>query len=223
VRFSIYGINGLNKGVVHGTAIPNYSNAYKEQSAMLFSKKHPPAGFYVYFWIRVKDSPTAKAGTPYYVGKGKNIRAWRKPKHGKDKLVIIAESNLTELGALSLERRYIEWYGRKDLGTGILNNKTDGGEGATNIKKSYIRKKRSIATTTSMSLAKLGKKYPKISEALKGKSRGIRTTEWKNNIGLAKKGKKISPQEVVQCPHCSKVGGKSSLTRYHFQNCKFIK
>lgn len=29
------------------------------------------------------------------------------------------------------------------------------------------------------------------------------------------------PQELCKCLHCSKVGGKSSMTRYHNDNCKF--
>lgn len=35
--------------------------------------------------------------------------------------------------------------------------------------------------------------------------------------------KQDTTQVKVVCPHCRKVGGKANMTRYHFNNCKFIK
>lgn len=82
--------------------------------------------FYFYHWVREDKSP-------YYVGKGSGDRAWKitkghYPPKDKSKIVIVAQ-HLTEHEAFILEKKTIAFYGRKDLGTGILNNRTDGGEG----------------------------------------------------------------------------------------------
>ena len=90
--------------------------------------------FYVYAYIRCKDSETAKSGTPYYIGKGTNRRMFEKHSVGipaDKKNIIILFDNLLEIGAFTLERNLIKWFGRKDQHTGILHNRTDGGDGAS--------------------------------------------------------------------------------------------
>ena len=131
----------------------------------IYTRSNPPGGFYVYAYIRNKDSTTARIGSPYYIGKGTNARPWEKHKvhiPKDDSYIVFLETDLTEVGAVALERRYIKWYGRKDLGTGILHNKTDGGEGLTNLSPETNKKK-----------ANPGKKNGMYGKKLLGKNNGM--------------------------------------------------
>ena len=128
----------------------------------IYSTTNPPVGFYIYAYLR-------EDGTLYYIGKGSGDRAWVQHRNIKENKgpwtpvdhirITVLEHNLTEIGAFALERRYIRWYGRKDTNTGILHNRTDGGEGATGSYWSQERKEVQSKTKTGMSLPKRTKEH----------------------------------------------------------------
>ena len=106
--------------------------------------------YYTYAWIRID-------GTPYYIGKGKSDRAYSRRIVGQfkppsdTKRIILLKQNLTEEEAFKHECYMIAVYGRKDLGTGILHNLTDGGEGCSGLRRgpcSELRRKRLSETST---------------------------------------------------------------------------
>lgn len=104
-----------------------------------------PLRFYVYMWLREKDSKTALAGTPYYIGKGNGKRATDGRRKGIPKNkenIVIVESNLSEEAAFALEIELIKKYGRKDIKTGILINLSDGGEGQSGYRHTEETKAR---------------------------------------------------------------------------------
>ena len=82
--------------------------------------------YYTYAYLR-------EDGTPYYIGKGKGNRIHSKsnrvfnppPKERR----IYLKQNLTEEEAFKHEVYMIYIFGRKDLRTGILHNKSNGGVG----------------------------------------------------------------------------------------------
>ncbi len=85
--------------------------------------------FYTYIWLRTKDK-TFFAGTPRYVGKGTGYRAYQSmPGHRPPAREFIRIQHWPdEATAYAYERYLIDFYGRIDLGTGCLRNKTDGGD-----------------------------------------------------------------------------------------------
>jgi hypothetical protein len=102
-----------------------------------------PNRFYTYAYLR-------EDRTPYYIGKGSGERVYKKDRRvrpPKDKSrIIFLKQNLTEEEAFRHEIYMIAVLGRKDLGTGILHNRTDGGEGASGcIPSEETRRKMSEA------------------------------------------------------------------------------
>jgi len=127
--------------------------------------------YYTYAYLR-EDK------TPYYIGKGEKDRIYRKGrmevKPPKDKTrIIFLKQNLTEEEAFKHEIYMIAVFGRKDLGTGILRNKTDGGEGPSGAIRSDETRKKISEVQKGKNHHFYGKTFSeehkrKLSEALKG-------------------------------------------------------
>ena len=146
-----------------------------------------PQRFYTYAYLR-------EDRTPYYIGKGQTQRLYQKGGKPcgvpKDKSRIIKlKQNLTEEEAFRHEVYMIAVFGRKNLGTGILYNRTNGGDGASgNIHTEETKRK--------------------LSEIRKGKvswNKGIpHTNETKRKIGVANTGKvsywkdKTLPKDAIE-------------------------
>lgn len=129
--------------------------------------------YYTYAYLR-------EDRTPYYIGKGKDDRAYKKSGRPcgvpKDKSrIIFLKKNLTEEEAFNHEIYMIAVLGRKDLGTGILHNRTDGGEGVSGLIHTEETKRKISKSNKGENNYFYGKSHTeetkkKLSEANKGKN-----------------------------------------------------
>lgn len=142
--------------------------------------------YYTYAYLR-------EDGTPYYIGKGKGKRSYQKhngfyppPKER----ILLLKQNLTEDEAFRHEVYMIFIFGRKDLGNGILYNKTNGGRGCSHKimteQDRYNRSKGRFGKPLSESHKK------RISESNKGTPKTMTEKRKQSDIekGLRARGKK---------------------------------
>jgi len=111
--------------------------------------------FYVYVY---RDPRPLKLNQPVYVGKGtgdRDLSHWSKGSHNKplqDFLSHLRSRGLVspvervfetdnEQEAFAKEMQLIDLYGRRDLKTGTLFNRTDGGEGPSGYKRTEEQKR----------------------------------------------------------------------------------
>jgi hypothetical protein len=173
--------------------------------------------YYVYAYYN-------EQGDLYYIGKGKGTRMTAPhrvavPPYERIKLL---HENLTDEEACRIEEHYIIKYGRKDLGTGILENRSGGGETSSPITRRKISKAlkgivpwnkgknyKCKGFSILRSKAKSGSKHPQY-----GKTR---TQEERLKISKGIQATWFRP--VKTCPHCGKQG-KQGMNRWHFNNCQ---
>jgi len=163
--------------------------------------------YYVYSYLREDYSP-------YYIGKGSGKRAYTKgpkevkPPRDKSRVRII-KADLTEEEAFLLEKLYILMFGRIDLDTGILRNKSDGGDGASGairseetrekLRQANLNRQRPQWVYDKIAASNTGKK---LSAETKAKMSAVRrgrtcTEEHKRKVSEAKKGFKHTEETKI--------------------------
>ena len=173
--------------------------------------------FYTYAYLR-------EDRTPYYIGKGSGRRIYVKCGRPcgvpKDKSrIIFLKQNLTEEEAFKHEIYMINVFGRKDLGTGILYNKTDGGEGSSGfIHNEESKRKMSESRKGRFS----GKNNPMYGVSLKGETHHFygkfHSEETKRKMSEKRKGKKPYVMTEETRRKMSEVKKNKPLSREHKRN-----
>lgn len=179
--------------------------------------------YYVYAWLR-------PSGEVFYIGKGRGNRdraiKTNNPvferildkivKAGSAPSVVRLHENLAEDTAFKIECEEIARYGRRNNGTGILANLTDGGEGTSGrthsvetkakIRAIQVGRTASEETRSKMSNAHTGKKASEehrinISFSLMGKSK---SAEHCARIGASKTNPSAETREKIGSTHRGK-------------------
>jgi hypothetical protein len=182
--------------------------------------------FYIYAYLRVDYSP-------YYIGKGSGKRAFSKckgeirPPADKHRIVIL-QNNLDEDTAFDYECKFIKLFGRKDTGTGILRNKSEGGSGNSGWKASEEQKSNHYMKRPEwrkiQSERSSGKNNPLYGKRKLGKDNPMfgvhRTEEWKE-LMRGKNNPINRPEHQLFCVACNKSMPKQLFNRWgHGINCK---
>jgi hypothetical protein len=172
--------------------------------------------YYTYAYLR-------EDRTPYYVGKGRGTRAYRKdrvgvkPPNNKNRILIL-KKDITEEEAFKHEIYMISVFGRKDLGTGILHNRTDGGEGSSNVSEEIRR-------LYSNKMKKLNENKNQKGQSIVAKNAGTKAARLnkENNVSfwnsslqsdLGKRGARKTNQQKWKCLETGFITNPGNLTQY---------
>lgn len=180
--------------------------------------------FYVYLLLDPR-----KAYLPFYVGKGKNYRAYHHLKskahancnplkaavidkirtRGLEPKIMIWKQDISEAEAFELEMNLIQKFGRRDTQTGILTNMSNGGEGNAGRRFSEEHRQKLSEAAKGRKMSQEAK--DKISQSRKGR---LASNEAKRKMSEAKKGENTGSENHMfgrkgdQHPNYGKEGLK---------------
>jgi hypothetical protein len=205
--------------------------------------------FYTYLYRDIDRTPIyvgkGKGNRAYVHFNGDTHLSNLLRKRLKDGYKIEPEINyhINEEWAFAIEMCLIQSYGRADLKTGTLFNLTNGGEGPSGRPPANKGKKGMQVPWNKGTKDFKNGPYKKITCPHCGKvgaggamklhhfdncdtmnplakiKNKHSEASCKNQGRTLSKVLKDKPQRKVTCPHCGKIGGAPSMTRYHLDNC----
>lgn len=187
-------------------------------------------------------------GVPFYVGKGcgrrdkvhlydakagRNQSKWavrvigKLLASGEQPVITRIIENIDNELACFIEEEYIDKYGRRDIGTGLLVNCTAGGDEGAKELAPATKASRDLKLINAGQKTRFGKGH---TPANKGKPRSASTIEKMraNQLGkttsdkqkaVAAKLAKARLTDIRTCPKCGKTGPLPHMKRWHFDNC----
>jgi hypothetical protein len=160
------------------------------------------SNYYTYAYLR-------EDRTPYYIGRGKGRRAFKNHRHipvpSSDRILFL-KTDLTFAESVQHEIYMIAVFGRKNNGTGILRNLTDGGQGTVGrVILTEIRNR--IRQTLETTHALRGSQW------WRNPSKGLETQAFKKPGLNWEEGRlEFSPETLKRMRHEGEGHGRSKLT-----------
>jgi hypothetical protein len=145
--------------------------------------------FYTYAYLR-------EDGTPYYIGKGRGKRAYKKQGHKvgvppKNRILILKQ-DLPEEDAVKHEIYMIAVFGRKDINTGCLRNRTNGGDGVSG--RVWTEEQRRLQSETHKGKKMSASARRRMSESKKGRTLSLETRRKMSDSQRRRERSKTDPQ-----------------------------
>jgi hypothetical protein len=197
--------------------------------------------FYVY---QLRDS---RKDLPFYIGKGKGLRAWDHLREAKGKdithklntirkiqgdgfevIIEFLKVDLDEDSAFMWEWFYIAEFGRADEGLGCLTNATDGQDGLAGLPRSEASKIKQSQSVMGSNNHFYGKTH---SEEMKSRMSELKTGSWSgannpnsggitNQVQLKRMSDATKNAVKTPCPHCNVPVDPRNMSRWHGDKCK---
>lgn len=192
-------------------------------------------GYCVYGYLRESTDEYGPAGSLRYVGEGAPSRPLAKHavRVPDAEYIVILKDRLDKNGGVDREKILVSHYGRIDLGTGILENRKEGGRGWGTAGKKYPKQACKYCGVGQRRLTLHEKSCKSNPNRVDGITKGVEHNRTNcqycdrlvSRVGVHEKCCEKNPNRVVatynkiHCKHCFKLRGERQIVQ-HESTCE---